>query len=84
MNKKVTIIEAIACVDYIHMLAFIPSNLSASSFMGYLKGKSSLMIFDNFESLKYKYGIRYLGGRGYYVDIVGCNKKVIQVIFKIN
>ena len=60
-TKKVTIIEATACVDHIHMLVSIPPNLSVSSFMGYLKGKSSLMIFDKHASLKYKYEIGILG-----------------------
>ena len=77
-QKKVTIIEATACVDHIHMLVSIPPNLSVSSFMGYLKGKSSLMIFDKHASLKYKYGNRHFWCRGYYVDTVGRNKEVIQ------
>ena len=77
-QKKVTIIEATACVDHIHMLVSIPPNLSVSSFMGYLKGKSSLMIFDRHASLKYKYGNRHFWCRGYYVDTVGRNKEVIQ------
>ncbi len=77
-QKKVTIIEAIAYVDHIHMLVSIPPNLSVSSFMGYLKGKSSLMIFDKHASLKYKYGNRHLWCRGYYVDTVGRNKEIIQ------
>ena len=82
--KKITIIEATACVDHIHMLVSIPPNLSVSSFMGYLKGKSSLMIFDKHTSLKYKYENRHFWCRGYYVDTVGLNKEVIQAIFKIN
>lgn len=77
-QKKVTIIEATACVDHIHMLVSIPPNLSVSSFMGYLKGKSSLMIFDRHASLKYKYGNRHFWCRGYYVDTVGRNKEIIQ------
>lgn len=66
-----------ACVDPIHMLVSIPPKLSASEFMGYLKGKSSLMIFDKFSNLKYRYGNRQFWCRGYYVDTVGRNKKVI-------
>ena len=71
------IIEAEACVDHIHMLVSIPPYLSIAQFMGYLKGKSSLMIFDRHANLKYKYGGRSLWCRGYYVDTVGRNKKVI-------
>ena len=55
-QKKVSIIEATACIDHVHMLVSIPPNLSVSAFMGYLKGKSSLMIFDRHAYLKYKYG----------------------------
>ena len=57
--KKVEIHEAEACPDHIHMLVSIPPNLSVSQFMGYLKGKSSLMIFDRHANLKYKYGNRH-------------------------
>ena len=66
--KKVEILEANACPDYIHMLVKIPPNLSVAQFMGYLKGKSSLMIFDRHANLKYKYGNRHFWCRGYYVD----------------
>lgn len=76
--KKVEIIEANACPDHIHMLVSIPPKISVSSFMGYLKGKSSLMIFDRHENLKYKYGNRHFWCRGYYVDTVGRNKKAIE------
>nr|WP_242831415.1 IS200/IS605 family transposase [Desulfitobacterium dehalogenans] len=76
--KKVEIIEANACADHIHMLVSIPPKLSVSAFMGYLKGKSSLMIFDRHANLKYKYGNRHFWCRGYYVDIVGRNKKAIE------
>lgn len=76
--KKVEIIEANACSDHIHMLVSIPPKLSVSSFMGYLKGKSSLMIFDRHANLKYKYGNRHFWCRGYYVDTVGRNKKKIE------
>ena len=77
-QKGVEIIEAEACKDHIHMLVSIPPKLSVSSFMGYLKGKSSIMIFDRHANLKYKYGNRNFWRRGYYVDIVGRNKKVIE------
>ena len=76
-QKDVEILEAHACVDHIHMLVSIPPHLSIAQFMGYLKGKSSLMIFDRHANLKYKYGSRYFWCRGYYVDTVGCNKKII-------
>ena len=76
--KKVEILEAEACPDHIHMLVSIPPNLSVSQFMGYLKGKSSLMIFDRHANLKYKYGNRHFWCRGYYVDTVGKNKKKIE------
>lgn len=76
--KDVTIIEAYICVDHIHMLVEIPPKMSVSSFVGYLKGKSSLMIFEKFSNLKYKYGNRHFWCRGYYVDTVGKNKKAIQ------
>lgn len=75
--KGVEIIEANACVDYIHMLVSIPPKLSVSQFMGFLKGKSSLMIFDRHAHLKYKYGNRQFWCKGYYVDTVGRNKKII-------
>ena len=68
--KKVEILEANACPDHIHMLVKIPPNLSVAQFMGYLKGKSSLMIFDRHANLKYKYGNRHFWCRGYYVDTV--------------
>ena len=76
-QKGVEIIEAEACPDHIHMLVSIPPYLSIALFMGYLKGKSSLMIFDRHANLKYKYGSRNFWCRGYYVDAVGSNKKVI-------
>ncbi len=76
-NKGVEIIEAEACLDHIHMLVSIPPKYSVSQFMGYLKGKSSLMIFDRHANLKYKYGNRQFWCKGYYVDTVGRNKKVI-------
>ena len=76
--KGVEIIEAEACPDHIHMLVCIPPKLSISSFMGYLKGKSALQIFDRHANLKYKYGNRQFWCRGYYVSTVGRNKKAIQ------
>ena len=77
-EKKVNIIEAEACPDHIHMLVEIPPNISVAQFMGYLKEKSSLMIFDRHANLKYKYGNRHFWYRGYYVDTVGKNKKAIE------
>ena len=76
-QKGVERIEAEACVDHIHLLVSIPPKISVSSFMGYFKGKSSLMIFDRHANLKYKYGNRHFWCKGYYVDTVGKNKKVI-------
>ena len=81
-HKKVEIIEANACKDHIHMLVSIPPKLSVAQFMGYLKGKSSLMIFDRHASLKYRYGNRQFWCKGYYVDTVGRNKKVIEEYIK--
>ena len=72
--KKVEILEANACPDHIHMLVKIPPNISIAQFMGYLKGKSTLMIFDRHANLKYKYGNRHFWCRGYYVDTVGRNE----------
>ena len=81
-QKNVEIIEAEACVDHIHMLVSIPPYISIAQFMGYIKGKSSLMIFDRHANLKYKYGARNFWCRGYYVDTVGRNKKVIAEYIK--
>ena len=81
-QKGVEIIEAEACKDHIHMLVCIPTHLSVAQFMGYLKGKSTLMIFDRHANLKYKYGSRSFWCRGYYVDTVGRNKKVIAEYIK--
>ena len=81
-QKKVEIVEAELCPDHIHMLVSIPPNLSVSQFVGYLKGKSSLMIFDRHANLKYKYGNRHFWARGYFVDTVGKNKKQIQEYIK--
>ena len=76
-QKGVEIIEAYLCKDHVHMLVSIPPYISVAQFVGYLKGKSSLMIFDRHANLKYKYGNRHFWCRGYYVDTVGRNKKVI-------
>lgn len=77
-RKGVEIIEAEWCPDHIHMFVRIPPSISVSSFMGYLKGKSSLMIFERHANLKYKYGNRHFWCRGYYVDSVGKNAKKIE------
>ena len=76
--KGIEIIEAEACKDHIHMLVSIPPKYSVSQIMGYLNGKSSLMIFEKYANMKYKYGNRHFWCRGYYVDTVGSNKKVIE------
>ena len=76
--KGVEIIEAEACKDHIHMLVSLPPKYSVSQFMGYLKGKSSLMIFEKYANLKYKYGNRHFSCRGYYVSTVGKNRKAIE------
>ncbi len=81
-HKGVEIIEANACADHIHMLVSIPPKLSVAQFMGYLKGKSSLMIFDRHANLKYKYGNRQFWCKGYYVDTVGRNKKAIEAYIR--
>ena len=80
--KEVEIIEANACKDHIHMVVSIPPKISVSDFVGYLKGKSSLMIFDRHANLKYKYGNRHFWCRGYYVDTVGKNEKAITEYVK--
>jgi len=77
-QKGIEIIEAELCSDHIHMLVSIPPKYSVSSVVGYLKGKSSLMIFDRHANLKYKYGNRHFWCRGYYVDTVGRIKKAIE------
>ena len=81
-QKGGEIIEAEACPDHIHMLLSIPPKYSVSQIMGFLKGKSSLMIFDRHANLKYKYGNRHFWARGYFVDTVGRNKKQIQEYIK--
>ena len=77
-EMKVEIIEAEACPDHIHMLVSIPPYMSVAQFMGTLKSKSALMIFDRHANLKYKYGNRNFWCRGYYVDTVGKNEKMIK------
>ena len=76
--KQVEIIEAEACKDRIHMLVSIPPKYSVSQIMGYLKGKSSVIVFERYANMKYKYGNRHFWCRGYYVDTVGRNKKAIE------
>ena len=75
--KGVEIIEGRLRTDHVHMLVSIPPKISVSSFMGYLKGKSSLMIFDKHANLKYKYGNRKFWAEGYYVSTVGLNEATI-------
>ena len=77
-QKGIDIIEAELCPDHVHMLLAIPPKYSVAQVMGYLKGKSSLMIFDRHANMKYKYGNRHFWCRGYYVDTVGRNKKAIE------
>ncbi len=75
--KGVEIIEGHMMPDHVHMLVLIPPKLSISDFMGYLKSKSALMIFDKHANLKYKYGNRKFWARGYYVSTVGLNEKTV-------
>jgi putative transposase len=75
--KQVNIIEAEICPDHVHMLVEIPPKISVSNFVGFLKGKSTLLIFERHANLKYKYGNRTFWCRGYYVDTVGKNKEKI-------
>ena len=77
-RKGVEIVEAEMCPDHVHMLVRIPPNISVSSFMGYLKGKSTLMIFERHANLKYKYGNRHFWAEGYYVSTVGLNEATIR------
>ena len=77
-RKKVEIIAAECVKDHIHMLVSIPPYLSVAQFMGYLKSKSSLMIFDRHANLKYKYGSRHFWCRGYFVDTVGKYETAIR------
>ena len=75
--KNVEIIEAEVCPDHVHMLVSIPPKLSVSGFMGYIKGKSSVLIYQKYANMKFKYRNREFWCRGYYVDTVGKNKKAI-------
>ncbi|MBR1867116.1 MAG: IS200/IS605 family transposase [Clostridia bacterium] len=75
--KEVEIIEAEVCPDHVHMLVSIPPKLSVSGFMGYLKGKSSILIYQRYANMKFKYRNREFWFRGYYVDTVGKNKQAI-------
>ena len=75
--KSVVIHEAEVCPDHIHMLVSIPPKFSVSGFMGYLKGKSSILIYQRYANMKFKYRNREFWCRGYYVDTVGKNKKAI-------
>ena len=77
-RKEIEIIEAECCKDHVHMLMQIPPKYSVAEIMGYLKGKSSLIIFDRHANLKYKYGNRHFWCRGYFVDTVGKNAKKIE------
>ena len=77
-EKGVEIIEAKACPEHIHMLVSIPPHLSVAQFMGFLKSKSALMIFDRHANLKYKYGNRHFWAEGYYVSTVGLNEATIR------
>lgn len=81
-RKGIEIIEAECCIDHIHMLVKIPPKYGVSYIVGYLKGKSSLIIFDRHANLKYKYGKRHFWCRGYYVDTVGKNSKRIEEYVK--
>lgn len=77
-RKEIEIIEAECCKEHVHMLMQIPPKYSVAEIMGYLKGKSSLIIFDRHANLKYKYGNRHFWCRGYFVDTVGKNAKKIE------
>ena len=83
-RKRVRIVEAEMCPDHVHMLVELPSSISVSSFVGYLKGKSTLIIFERHANLKYKFGNRHSWCRGYYVDTVGKMRRKYRNIFKIN
>lgn len=77
-RKKINIVEAEVCPDQVHMLVKIPPKVAVSNFMGYLKGKSSLMIYEKYPELRYKYQNREFWCRGYYVDTAGKNAKKIE------
>ena len=77
-RKGVKIVEAEICPDHVHMLVEIPPSMSVSYFVGYLKGKSALMMFDRHANLKYKFGNRHFWSEGYYVSTVGLNEATIR------
>lgn len=77
-RKGCELLEAEACLDHIHMLIEIPPKYSVAQFMGYLKSKSTLMIFDRHANMKYKFGNRKFWARGYFVYTVGCNEKALR------
>lgn len=77
-RKGCELLEAEACLDHIHMLIEIPPKYSVAQFMGYLKSKSTLMIFDRHANMNYKFGNRKFWARGYFVDIVRCNEKALR------
>lgn len=77
-RKSVHIVEAEICPDHVHMLVEIPPSMSVSAFVGYLKGKSTLMIFERHANLKYKFGNRHFWSEGYYVSTVGLNEATIR------
>ena len=77
-RKRVRIVEAEMCPDHVHMLVELPSSISVSSFVGYLKGKSTLIIFERHANLKYKFGNRHFWSEGYYVSTVGLNEATIR------
>lgn len=76
--KGINILEAEVCIDHVHMLIEIPPKMSVSGFMGFLKGKSSQMIYEKWGNARFKYGNRSFWCRGYYVDTVGKNTKIIK------
>lgn len=78
VRKGCTLLEAEACPDHIHMLIEIPPKYAVAEFMGYLKSKSTLMIFDRHANMRYKFGNRKFWARGYFVDTVGCNEKALR------
>ena len=82
-QKNVEIIEAELCPDHVHMLVSIPPNLAVASFIGYLKGKSALMMFDRHANLKYKFGNRHFWAEGYYVSTVGLNEETIRKYIQV-
>lgn len=77
-RKEVEIIEAEACKDHIHMLVSVPPKISIANLVGYIKGKTTLMIYERHANMKYKYGNRSFWSTGYYVSTVGKNQKVIE------